>query len=797
MDRFLPLSTISSSHGGEGERVVQTPSPPLGDFSIPRPSPLVEEDGRQPSSNGLILLGAPRSGLSLLVDALHLLGMNAGEQREVAFKAGPTLIHALLCQDLGVSPLMAGGLPEGWLDSTAAREARRRIRELLIALEQTGAPWVLADTFLSRVWPLWRAVLEELGSRPGVVQVVRHPWETARSLAAVAPVEAATGYLIWLVCQRAALAARGNYPYVLVTLDQLLADPVSLLASIRAALGLASLSDPYARVQALLALVHPETQRFHAGSAPAAERAAFGACWRIYEELRAGQIGAPTASEPIQPTWELLECLVEAVGQHERRATSPAASLPTRSVAELSMIWQVPRTSGGFMEQPVRLLEEAWQKVNVPIPEPEALADQPLQVIPLNQKGTVWLASVRVVNPVTGTVVWAAQGAEGFAPIQVQGAALRLPHAENGVVLVTGDDPRLVLPGLKVGLSGPLEVVAWVKASRDQRVAHECLGTRGVAVNQSSSGTQNALASSSVLTEADLEGLCTGQTFLDQAMRTVLRKLQSQNVDLATQFKKNQDELIRARKFLESLFKKELFNATKQIEAFCGVQHYLQSGELIGDMHGWLISPDFALYLIELLESNDYDLVIEFGSGTSTVLIAKTLQRIAGRGEGQAPAKQVAFEHLEEYYQKTLVHLQQAQLEEKVDLVLAPLQPYTAFNGQTYLYYTCQETLAGLANLFRLAELRIFLLVDGPPAATGQHARYPAAPLVLEYFAGARVDILLDDYIRNDEKEIAQQWLTDIQDKGLQYQLIEKKLEKDACLIRVSSVSNHQDQQIS
>ena len=72
------------------------------------------------------------------------------------------------------------------------------------------------------------------------------------------------------------------------------------------------------------------------------------------------------------------------------------------------------------------------------------------------------------------------------------------------------------------------------------------------------------------------------------------------------------------------------------------------------------------------METNDYDVVIEFGSGTSTVLMAKVLDKIANRRQGKPPVRQVAFEHQAEYRARTGVSLQQAGLGEKVQLGMPP-----------------------------------------------------------------------------------------------------------------------------
>lgn len=266
--------------------------------------------------------------------------------------------------------------------------------------------------------------------------------------------------------------------------------------------------------------------------------------------------------------------------------------------------------------------------------------------------------------------------------------------------------------------------------------------------------------------------------------------LNQQKLELDTQFKKQADDLIRARKFLEGCLKKEISNAARQITSFTSLQHYFDTGALPDvsfEMQGWPVSMDFALYLIELIEFNDYDLIVEFGSGLSTAIIAKAITRKAVRRQGKKPVDFVSFDHLEHYYEQTHTRLEQAGLIHAVQLVLAPLQDWQAPDGNTQPYYSCQTTLAALGKKHAAAGQRMLVIVDGPPAATGKHARYPAGPLMLEHFAGVHIDLLLDDYVREDEKEIAQRWQTDIAVAGFHHTTTKHNLEKGAYLLSIQS----------
>lgn len=275
---------------------------------------------------------------------------------------------------------------------------------------------------------------------------------------------------------------------------------------------------------------------------------------------------------------------------------------------------------------------------------------------------------------------------------------------------------------------------------------------------------------------------------LSQDVDALADALKQQKAELDSNLKKQADDLIKVRKFLDSSLKKEVSNATKQMEAFAGLQSYFATGELPSvntERHSWPISPDFSLYLIELIEFNDYDLIIEFGSGISTVIVAKALAKMAPKRSGKPPVEFVSFDHLEHYYQQTLTQLQHAGLEHTVQLTLAPLKDWAAPNGNTYSYYDCQPTLAALETKHPAAGKRLLAIIDGPPGSTGKHARYPAGPLILQHFKGAQIDLLLDDYIRDDEKEIAQLWQDDFTAAKLAHTSTVRRLEKDACLIAV------------
>lgn len=239
-------------------------------------------------------------------------------------------------------------------------------------------------------------------------------------------------------------------------------------------------------------------------------------------------------------------------------------------------------------------------------------------------------------------------------------------------------------------------------------------------------------------------------------------------------------------KKIQQAQKKEVDRSMKQIESCIRLQHYL--GDIVlPDLHNWSISPDFGVLLISLVEQNDYDLVIEFGSGTSTLVLAKALEKVSRRA-GRQPSHLLSFDHLPEYQRKTQKILTQAGLSAHVSVILAPLVTWHDQDGASYLYYACGEALSELRKHFHDTHKRVLVVVDGPPAATGRHARYPAMPHVLEKFPPNRFDVhfVLDDYVRSEEQEIVARWLQVLHSKMLPVHKTEfNNLEKKACLIEV------------
>jgi len=288
-----------------------------------------------------------------------------------------------------------------------------------------------------------------------------------------------------------------------------------------------------------------------------------------------------------------------------------------------------------------------------------------------------------------------------------------------------------------------------------------------------------------------------------QDIRSGPTKIVNEKTEIEATSSNKIDELLALRKSVESIpqilkkqsdrldetLRLEITNLKMQLESFIAINNYLTNGEYFGNFHGFPISPDIGLYMVQLLEENSYNAIVEFGSGTSTTILARASSLISTRKNKPKPVH-VAFEHLEQYFLATKNMLENIGLEKHVDVQLAHLLEYFGPNKRQYRYYACEEKLYNLNEQLPLDDRRILVVVDGPPGSACKNSRYPAVPIIVKIFTNARIDILLDDYNRQDEKEIATEWLTYLDSLEISTKCIEKKFEKGAYLISLQTPKN-------
>lgn len=152
---------------------------------------------------------------------------------------------------------------------------------------------------------------------------------------------------------------------------------------------------------------------------------------------------------------------------------------------------------------------------------------------------------------------------------------------------------------------------------------------------------------------------------------------------------------------------------------------------------------DFLLLLTELVIQNRPEIVVEFGSGVSTLVLARALQM---NGTGRL----ISFEHKEGFAHLARARLKERGLSAEVRSVpLVSAGPW-GFVGKWY----------GVDELPQNIDLAV---VDGPPAYFAPETRGGAGPAVIPNLAPDGL-IVLDDAKRAGEREITRRWRNDYPD---------------------------------
>lgn len=179
----------------------------------------------------------------------------------------------------------------------------------------------------------------------------------------------------------------------------------------------------------------------------------------------------------------------------------------------------------------------------------------------------------------------------------------------------------------------------------------------------------------------------------------------------------------------------------RQTEALIQLYDRIQPRASMPSAGGWALDPTGLLTLLEIVERRRPALVVELGSGTSTLWLGYALQRL---GAGRL----VAVDHDEHYAQKTRTNVTAHGLDDVIEVRVAPLADAGLADHDAQWY-----DHAALADLKDVD----LLVVDGPPQATGPMARYPAVPKLIEQLSASAV-VALDDARRQDEREVLQRW---------------------------------------
>lgn len=184
---------------------------------------------------------------------------------------------------------------------------------------------------------------------------------------------------------------------------------------------------------------------------------------------------------------------------------------------------------------------------------------------------------------------------------------------------------------------------------------------------------------------------------------------------------------------------------TLQLEALLNLHAMIPVRAALPPSRGWAASPDLLLAYVGEIFARRPRLILECGSGLSTLWAALAL-RAAG-----IDGRVVALEHDADYCDTTRSHLAAHGVGELAEVRHAPIEQVLV--GPHLRPWYSAAALDGLDEIG-------LLFVDGPIGSLDAEARYPAVPLLRKRLAPGAA-IILDDADREEERNVVAHWRAD------------------------------------
>lgn len=214
--------------------------------------------------------------------------------------------------------------------------------------------------------------------------------------------------------------------------------------------------------------------------------------------------------------------------------------------------------------------------------------------------------------------------------------------------------------------------------------------------------------------------------FITLSLVYVVRSLRALHIKVG----KHSDRLTSANQKIIAESRNSFIQNYRQLEAFIQLNSLIKLSAPLPSTRGWAASPDLLLTLAHLVQSNKPKMVVELGSGISTVVMSKA-----------GAKKIISFDGSEEYSRQTR-ELLLAHGAKGVEVRFAKLAP---FENSTAWYDV---------NAFKDLKKIDLLVIDGPQGGDDANARYPAIKVLLSKLSPKAI-IVLDDVKRVGEKKLA------------------------------------------
>lgn len=202
-----------------------------------------------------VVLGMARSGTSAIARGLKALGIELGqtltpgdklwnptgfwEDTDIVYKINRGVLYALDCQWMSTDLV-----DEEAQQKPAITDLKNAAKQLLQERMKSTEYWGFKDPRTARIMPFWRDVFQELNLHDQYVIALRNPLSSARSYQTLSGTDVEVGLLMWLMHLIPAVNGTVGKLRVVVSYENMLADPRKQLLRMKERLVLPFEPDP-------------------------------------------------------------------------------------------------------------------------------------------------------------------------------------------------------------------------------------------------------------------------------------------------------------------------------------------------------------------------------------------------------------------------------------------------------------------------------------------------------------------------------------------------------------------------
>ncbi|MCW2258610.1 MULTISPECIES: class I SAM-dependent methyltransferase [Sphingobacterium] len=224
---------------------------------------------------------------------------------------------------------------------------------------------------------------------------------------------------------------------------------------------------------------------------------------------------------------------------------------------------------------------------------------------------------------------------------------------------------------------------------------------------------------------------------------------------------------------LERKINLNMQNYFQQMESLLSIYRSLPNLKHLPNTRGWVGSPDFLLKLVEIVLKRKPQFVFELSSGVSSIILGTALQL-------NQLGHLLSIDHEESYANVTRANIELNGIDKNCSVKVCPLVNVEV-EGITYRWYDLKT--------IQKREGIDCLVIDGPPGSTQPLARYPAVPLLYNFFSDKMV-IIMDDANRRDEQIIIDRWVEFLHARKFKVQRTDfPAFEKGLVVLEVSRIA--------